>query len=94
MVPAAADPLERGGYGAVGLCVGDVLQGIPGDELVVTTLAGDIIVYDAASMAERWRTHVPGAAGMFSSIRIADLDNDSVNELYVAGSFGLWRFTQ
>jgi hypothetical protein len=41
-----------------------------------------------------WSTHVPGAAGMFNSIRVANLDGDAFNELYVAGSFGLWRFTQ
>ena len=93
LTPSATD---RGGYGVVGLCVGDLLpeQGPPEDELVVCTLAGDVIVLDADTLAERWRTHVPGAAGFYNSARIADLDSDGKRELYVAGSFGMWRFNQ
>ncbi len=51
---------------------------------------------NAASLTELWRTNVPGAAGSFNSIRIANLNapSDTLNELYVAGSFGIWRFTQ
>lgn len=45
-------------------------------------------------MTELWRTHVHGSVGCFNSLRVADLDNDSFMELYVAGSSGLWRFVQ
>jgi hypothetical protein len=46
------------------------------------------------TLNEVWRTHVPGSAGFFNAIRVSDLNNDGHTELYVAGSFGLWRFTQ
>lgn len=39
-----------------------------------------------------WRTHVPGSVGWYNSILVEDLDGDSTPELYVGGSFGLWRF--
>ncbi len=88
--------LPRGGYGVVGMAVGDVLAGIPGDELVVATLSGDIMVLNPTTLTELWRTHVPGGVGYCNSIRIANLNAplDSLNELYVAGSFGIWRFEQ
>jgi hypothetical protein len=35
-----------------------------------------------------------GTIGFYNSIAIEDLDDDGKNELYVAGSLGLWRFTQ
>ena len=63
------------------------------DELVVATLSGDLFVLNAATMAELWRTHVPGAIGLYSSMLAEDLDGLNGKELYVAGSWGLWRFT-
>ncbi|HEX5053082.1 MAG TPA: hypothetical protein VFZ65_15010 [Planctomycetota bacterium] len=45
-------------------------------------------------MTEIWRTHVLGAIGMYNGISVEDLDHDGLAELYVAGSWGLWRFTQ
>jgi hypothetical protein len=86
----------RGGYGVVGICVADLLPdtGQPEDEVIVTTLAGDIFVLDANTLATKWRTHVPGAAGFYNSIKVTDHNNDFKMELYVAGSFGVWRFTQ
>jgi hypothetical protein len=89
-------PKPRGASAVVGLLVTDLLAGNEGDELVAGTLSGDIIVFDAVSMTELWRTHVDGSAGCFNSIRAENLDNDieGLKELYVAGSFGLWRFTQ
>lgn len=65
-----------------------------GKELIVGTMSGDLIVLDADTMAEQWRTHVDGAIGWYNSIVAADLNNDDTNEIYVAGSKGLWRFTQ
>ena len=80
----------------VGLKLAELLPGSPGQELIVGTLSGDLIVYQADTMQELWRTHVPGAVGFNNSIVVADLDNDPLQlpELYVAGSWGLWRFKQ
>jgi len=86
---------DRGASGVIGLRLGDILpdQVHVGDELVVGTLSGDIFILDPTSLVELWRTHVIGAAGMPNAIRIADLDAQVPgNELYVAGSWGLWRF--
>lgn len=65
-----------------------------GDELVVGTLSGDLIIYSADTVTELWRTHIHGSAGCFNALRVADLDNDTYQELYVAGSSGLWRFVR
>ena len=87
----------RGAYGVVGLELGDLLPNA-GDELVVATMSGDLIVYNIAPgtnvMTEVWRSYVQGTVGMHNSMAIADLDNNNTKELYVAGSLGLWRFTQ
>jgi hypothetical protein len=94
---------NRGAYGVVGLKLGNAIVepvGTPQrDELVVTTMSGDVIVYailpgPPVAMQEIWRTHVMGAIGFYNSIAIEDLDGDGLNELYIAGSLGLWRFTQ
>jgi hypothetical protein len=86
---------SRGGYGVVGLCLADLLPSPSGqDELIVTTLAGDVIVMDSGTLNELWRATVPGSAGCFNAIRVADLNGDGHKELYVAGSFGTWRFIQ
>jgi hypothetical protein len=89
LLPTSNNP--RGGFGVVGLIVADLLPGNQGDELIVTTLAGDILVM-TDTMQEIWRTHVHGAVGCHNAIRVEDLDNDGRKELYVAGSLGLWRF--
>ncbi len=91
--PTSAWP--RGGYGVVGLKLGDLLDA-PGDELIACTLAGDIFIFPidpvSGSLGQPWRTHVPGAVGFYNAIVVANLDGDAFNELYVAGSYGLWRF--
>ena len=51
-------------------------------------------VLDPTTLQTTWRTHVPGAAGHCNAIRVTDLDGDGRKELYVAGSFGLWRFVR
>ncbi len=84
--------LPRGGYGVVGLTVADLLPA-PGDEVIVGTLAGDIIVLNEGLTTVLWRGHVPGAAGFYNSIHVENLDGDPFPELYVSGSFGIWRFT-
>ncbi len=77
----------------VGMVLGDLLPA-SGDELVVSTLSGDVIVYSADTMTELWRTHVHGAVGCYNSLRIEDLDDDGHMELYVAGSSGLRRLVR
>ncbi|HEX6812872.1 MAG TPA: hypothetical protein VF384_14695 [Planctomycetota bacterium] len=94
--PTTAKP--RGAYGVVGLCLTD-LDPLPGGmfagkELIVGTMSGDLIVLDADTMVEQWRTHVDGAIGWYNSIIAADLNNNGKNEVYAAGSKGLWRFKQ
>ena len=36
----------------------------------------------------------PRAWCFYNSIRVADRNGDAHKELYVSGSFGIWRFTQ
>ncbi|MFK7742154.1 MAG: hypothetical protein AB8H80_17695, partial [Planctomycetota bacterium] len=71
--PSPADP--RGGYGIVGLHVADLLPGNGSDEVIVTTLAGDLFVYDESLSNRLFRTHVPGSLGAHNAIRVVDLDN-------------------
>ena len=70
------------------------LESICSYQLVVCTLSGDIILYDAYTMTELWRTRIHGAAGFYNAIRAADLDGDGLTEIYVAGSAGLCRLHQ
>jgi len=60
--PSAANP--RGGYGVAGLLIDDLLPGTsyPGDELIVTTLSGDLFVYSLSGTL-LFHTFVPGALG-------------------------------
>ncbi|MBK8976318.1 MAG: hypothetical protein IPM29_10340 [Planctomycetes bacterium] len=93
------DSTGRGGFGVCGLAVGDLIEdaSCPGDELVVTTLAGDLYVFalDASSIgAPLVHTWVPGSLGAYNAIIIEDLDQDGHSELYVAGSQGIWKWKQ
>ena len=92
LAPTLADP--NGGYCVTGMRLANLLSAPTGDELVVTTMAGDVFVYAAATMQRLDRTRVLGSAGFYNSILVEDLDSDGVQELYVAGALGLWRFTQ
>jgi hypothetical protein len=87
--PAGSDP--RGGYGVTGILVADLL-GEPGDEVVVATLGGDLFVFDEGLATLRFRTSVPGSLGVHNGLRALDLDSNGELELYVSGSFGIWRF--
>jgi hypothetical protein len=90
--PSATD--TRGGYGVVGLAIGDVVAGSAGDELVITTLSGDLFVHSIATGQQLFRTYVRGGLGFYNSILIKDLNNDGLCELYIAGSYGIYRFAQ
>ena len=90
--PSTLNP--RGANGVIGIKLVDLLAGTTQTQLVVCTLSGDIILFDAQTMTELWRTHVNGAAGFYNSIVAEDIDNDGLKELYVGGSAGIWRFKQ
>jgi hypothetical protein len=90
-----------GGHGAFavsGCAVGDIVDQLPGDELVVTTLAGDLYVFqlgqDSIQAAPLERIHVPGGIGAFNAIVIEDMDLDLRKELYLAGSHGIRKWRQ
>jgi hypothetical protein len=89
--PNTSDP--RGGYGVLGILVADLLEA-PGHEVVVATLGGDLFVYDEGLATLHFRTHVPGSLGVHNGLRALDLDGDGELELYVGGSFGIWRFVR
>ncbi|MBM4059741.1 MAG: hypothetical protein FJ265_01395 [Planctomycetes bacterium] len=94
LAPSATHP--RGAYGVVGMLLTNLLPQSPVDvdELIVATMSGDLIVFNADTMQEIWRTHVWGSIGFYNSMVAADLDNDNKKELYVAGSRGVWRFVR
>lgn len=71
----------------VGMAYGDSQ-----DEVVVGTLAGELIVLDDSLNHVLWRATLPGSVGNYNSIFVADLDGEPGNEIYVSGSFGIWRF--
>lgn len=72
--------------------MGDVVASSPGEELVITTLAGDLFVHSLATGVRIYRTWVAGAIGVYNAMALKDLDNDGKKELYVAGSLGIHRF--
>ena len=89
---------QRDGALVSGLAVGDILDTVSGDELVVTTLAGDLYVFQLTTNSivtpAIVHTWVPGALGAFNGIVIDDLDWDLRKELYVAGTQGIWKWRQ
>ncbi|MBI5853102.1 MAG: hypothetical protein HZB39_18990 [Planctomycetes bacterium] len=90
----------RGGFHVCGLAVGDVVDDQPGDELVATTMEGDLFVFSIPGSGMLtpanivWRSWVRGTLGVSNSIVIHDFDNDNKNELYIAGSLGIWKWRQ
>ncbi len=89
--PTTSHP--RGAFGIVGMKVVDLLPG-GNHELVVTTLAGDVFLFDSSltSISPIVRTHVSGSAGCYNAIVVTDLDGNQQKELYVGGSAGVWKF--
>lgn len=84
---------SRGGYGVIGILVADLLD-TAGDEVVVVTLGGDLFVFDESLASLQFRTQVPGSLGVHGGMRALDIDGDDALELYVGGSFGVWRFVR
>jgi hypothetical protein len=82
----------RGGFGVMGMCLADVLPDT-GDELIVTTIAGDLFVYNTTTWSLLYRTWVAGALGNYNSIIVKDCEPTIPGpEIYVAGSMGIHRF--
>jgi hypothetical protein len=91
---------ERGGFGVCGLAIGDVLATEVGDELVATTLEGDLFVFriPASGMLAPsdilFRSWARGALGVNNAIAVLDAGGDSRKELFIAGSLGIWKWRQ
>ncbi len=62
--------------------------------MIVTTLAGDLLVMSGDLQNTFFQTWVDGAVGCNNSIVVVDLDGDNKKEIYLAGSRGVWRFVQ
>jgi hypothetical protein len=85
--------LPRGGYGVAGIAIGNILgDAQSADEVVIGTVGGEILIMDEGLTSVLWRANVPGAVGFYNAIYLEDLDGDLQNELYISGSFGIWRF--
>ncbi len=97
-VPHLTVPMPTGagalGYAPSGIALHDfTADGVP--EIVVTTLTGELFVFDGSSAALLDTEYVEGAVGALNSIVIADLVGaDGKAEVYVAGSMGIRRFDQ
>ena len=91
---------ERGGFGVCGLAIGDVLATEAGDELVATTLEGDLFVFriPASGMLAPsdilFRSWVRGALGVNNAIAVLDAGGDARKERFIAGSRGIWKGRQ
>jgi len=79
----------------VGVCIADVIDnGDPGDpeELIVTGMFGDVLIYGFAgeqvSAAPIQSIRLPGCIGMHGSIVVEG------GNVYIAGSLGLWKLEQ
>ncbi|MBK8097499.1 MAG: hypothetical protein IPK26_10345 [Planctomycetes bacterium] len=86
-------------YGISGICAGDAIRDNGSEELVVTTMDGQLFVFARNSQGHvgslLFKERLEGAVGSFNSILIADLDPAAPgNETYVAGSLGLRKFRQ
>jgi hypothetical protein len=84
------------GYGVCGITVAELDPQTAGPEVVVTTLNGELIVFDqsagALTLTHRFSTVVDGSLGAFNSIHVADLDGNGKAEVYLPSSSGLMKF--
>jgi hypothetical protein len=103
-----ANPEQPKLWGICGIAIGDVDlfagsgDGDADDEIVLTTLNGDLVVYDLVHDGSgavqlgallHWDI-LPGSLGACNSILIRDFDSDGQNEVYVAGSGGIRKLVQ
>ncbi len=76
------------------------IPSFPEEQLVLTTLGGDLVIIDihksgntvSLGALRQWDI-LDGSLGANNSILIRDLDGDGKNELYIAGSLGVRKFT-
>ncbi len=87
--------------GLTGIAVGKLsIPSFPEEQLVLTTLGGDLVIIDihksgntvSLGALRQWDI-LDGSLGANNSILIRDLDGDGKNELYIAGSLGIRKFT-
>lgn len=96
--PASSSLDSRCRFRAQAAGTGDARS--PGDELVATTLEGDLFVFriPASGMLAPsdilFRSWVRGALGVNNAIAVLDAGGDSRKELFIAGSLGIWKWRQ
>ena len=86
-------------FGVCGIVVGEIVPGNAGEEIVVGALDGHLLVYERLANGDfgalLYNHQVAGAVGMHNGFVIKDLDPTAPgNELYVAGSLGLWKWVR
>ncbi|MBK8097501.1 MAG: hypothetical protein IPK26_10355 [Planctomycetes bacterium] len=86
-------------YGVSGICAGDAIRDNNTEELVVTTMDGQLFVFARDKQGHvgslLFQERLEGGVGPFNSILVADLDPAAPgNEIYVAGCLGLRKFRQ
>ncbi|MCU0867288.1 MAG: hypothetical protein MUC36_26190, partial [Planctomycetes bacterium] len=85
-VPLTPAALARGAGAVGGLLMADVIDTLPGQELIVACLTGDVIVMDPRSLSVIGMTHFGGSVGHYNSMVVADLGGGEA--IYIAGSLG------
>lgn len=104
---AISDALGGRVYGVCGLAVANLDPGDtdPTPELIVGTLEGYLLVYrifqsgGSYTLSLLYRRGFPGSVGVYNGIHVGDYvingtstaGSDGKKEVYVAGSYGLWR---
>jgi hypothetical protein len=81
----------RGAGPVGGILLAELNAAYAGEEVVVTCMTGDVIVFDQTLQTEVGRTHFGGALGHYNSLIVADIGGGEA--IYAAGSLGLRRLT-
>ena len=86
-------------FGVCGIVVGEIVPGNAGEEIVVGALDGHLLVYERLANGDfgalLYKHKVSGAVGMHNGFIIRDIDPTVPgNELYAAGSLGLWKWVR
>ncbi|MEQ1632548.1 MAG: hypothetical protein ABL997_09255 [Planctomycetota bacterium] len=86
-------------FGVCGMTVGDIIPSSAGEEIVVGSLDGHLLVYERLSNGDFgslvYKAQVGGAVGMHNGLVVADLDTSVLgNELYTACSLGVRKWTR
>ncbi|MEQ1632910.1 MAG: hypothetical protein ABL997_11090 [Planctomycetota bacterium] len=86
-------------FGVCGMTVGELVPGNAGDEIVVGSLDGHLLVYERLANGDfgalLYKCQVAGAVGMHNGLVVEDLDSAVAgNELYAGGGLGLWKWVR